>query len=192
MTRRDQLRAQARAQRRGMTQQEWQTSSAAITERILSWSAYREANILLLYYPIGREILLQPVLEDALSSGKTLFLPRTNPDFTLSFFEVEDLSALQDGPMGTKEPAGGTIYDKEQGGLCLVPGLCFDFRGGRLGYGKGCYDRFLKNFKGTIAAPSYDWALLSDIDAQKNDIPVHFFITETKVHLTGAGGIIIM
>ena len=45
---------------------------------------------------------------------------------------------------GIEEPSGAERADPKEIDLVIVPLLCFDERGYRVGYGKGYYDRFLR------------------------------------------------
>lgn len=51
---------------------------------------------------------------------------------------------LVENAWGIREPSGGEKADPKEIDLALVPLLCFDERGYRVGYGKGYYDRFLR------------------------------------------------
>lgn len=67
---------------------------------------------------------------------------RTN---TLDNFYFEGLHQLITTAWGIQEPKQGTQTETEKIDLVLVPLLAFDKAGHRLGYGKGFYDRFLKD-----------------------------------------------
>lgn len=68
--------------------------------------------------------------------------------------------------------------------LVIIPGIAFDVRGNRIGFGKGYYDRYLSGYESGqrpyIAALIYDFQLLDNIPADENDIPVDFIITEKR------------
>lgn len=62
--------------------------------------------------------------------------------------ELENLAyaadtELVENPWGVPEPQGGVLTDPEAIDIVIVPLVCFDLRGYRVGYGKGFYDRFL-------------------------------------------------
>lgn len=62
--------------------------------------------------------------------------------------EIESLtfgpgSELEENRWGIREPEGSTIVDPAEIDAVIVPVLCYDRSGNRIGYGKGFYDRFL-------------------------------------------------
>ncbi len=96
------------------------------------------------YAAVSGEPDLGPVLEAVLRMGKVLALPRCEPDGSITARRVSDLSRLIPGVFGIREPdESAEQLLPEQVDLILVPGMAFDRAGGRLGRGKGCYDRFL-------------------------------------------------
>ncbi len=65
-----------------------------------------------------------------------------------------------------------------------MPGLAFDRRGGRLGYGKGYYDRLLHHVRSdaTKAAVCFECQLLADIPLLDHDIRMDLVVTEQAVY----------
>jgi 5-formyltetrahydrofolate cyclo-ligase len=107
------------------------------------------ASALAAFLPLPGEPDLRPFLEQMLRAGKPLFLPRIDGD-NLVFHRVRSLeNGMRLHAYGMPEPAPhlpraepAVLAAKV---LFLVPGLAFDRRGGRLGRGKGYYDRFLQS-----------------------------------------------
>ena len=65
--------------------------------------------------------------------------------------------------------------------LCIVPAIAFDENGNRLGYGKGFYDRFLSNFKGTSVGLTCSDLLVKQLPTDPHDTPVKIVITESEI-----------
>ena len=67
--------------------------------------------------------------------------------------------------------------------LVIVPGVAFDIRGNRLGYGGGFYDRFLPNTRKntTLVALAYELQVSSDVYRAEHDVPIHILITEERL-----------
>lgn len=56
---------------------------------------------------------------------------------------LERNSQIEENTWGVPEPVGSTIVDPKEIDVVIVPLLCADQLGYRVGYGKGYYDRFL-------------------------------------------------
>ena len=65
--------------------------------------------------------------------------------------------------------------------LCIVPAIAFDENGDRLGYGKGFYDRFLKDFKGASVGIVHSELLVKQLPTDPHDTPVKIVITESEI-----------
>ncbi|MBO5495696.1 MAG: 5-formyltetrahydrofolate cyclo-ligase, partial [Eubacterium sp.] len=65
-----------------------------------------------------------------------------------------------------------------EGSLCVVPAVCYDNKGFRLGYGRGYYDRFLKNYISKSVGLCYNELLVDDLPVEEYDIPVGSVITD--------------
>ncbi len=113
----------------------------------------RTAPLLLAYFPSREEIDDRPLIREALNAGRKVALPRhIDGDVSLEYRLVESLDGLLPGACGADEPDPRTCpvvgEDQMADAVCLVPGLVFDARGYRIGYGAGYYDNFLKTFHG--------------------------------------------
>lgn len=70
----------------------------------------------------------------------------------------------------------------EQLDMVLVPGIAFDRRGNRLGFGKGYYDRFLKTTRATRVGIAYSFQVSSEeLECESWDEPVEWIITDRYV-----------
>lgn len=73
-------------------------------------------------------------------------------------------------------------------GLCIVPGLCFDAEGYRLGYGKGYYDRFLSAFRGVTVGICYTACTQWRLPHGRYDRQIQLLITEKYIRRTYTRG----
>jgi 5-formyltetrahydrofolate cyclo-ligase len=139
-----------------------------------------------LYYPLKGEVDIIPVIKQAWSDKKTVLLPRcrANEDGVMDFYVVNSEDDLEPGAFGVMEPKEHCfMHPKEEcrnSSLCVMPGLTFDKRGYRLGYGKGYYDRYLQGFNGVKMGVVY-----SDFIYEK--IPHGFFDVKADVIVTEKG-----
>ena len=81
------------------------------------------------------------------------------------------------------EPTHDETIETEKIDLVLIPLLCFDRKGFRIGYGKGFYDRFLKNCRADCLKIGLGYfAVVEEIsDAQEFDVKLDFCVTPEKV-----------
>jgi 5-formyltetrahydrofolate cyclo-ligase len=67
--------------------------------------------------------------------------------------------------------------------VIVVPGVVFDKKCNRLGFGKGFYDRFLKSVNTRLKIGlSYDLQIVDELPSEVHDIPMDFVLTETKIY----------
>ncbi len=80
-----------------------------------------------------------------------------------------------------KEPFGMCRKTtKKEIDAVVVPGIAFDKRGYRVGYGKGFYDKFLKEFKGIKIGVAFDCCITEKIDNEKHDVAVDYVVSEKR------------
>ena len=116
-------------------------ASKQIQKNLKRIEAYRTAQTIASYYSIGSEVKTQDIMQEIISDGKTLALPKVNGN-ALVFYNVKKFEDLEEGEFGIMEPKQNCpVVDKFD--IILVPAVAMTRTGQRLGYGKGFYDRFL-------------------------------------------------
>ena len=79
-------------------------------------------------------------------------VPRVdNSTGELEHFYYDSDTVMVKNAWGIEEPSGAERVDPKEVDLVIVPLLCFDERGYRVGYGKGYYDRFLRECRADCA-----------------------------------------
>lgn len=184
------LRAQYLATRRSISPQVHEKISHAVCDRFLALASYRYSEHILLYAPLSGELDIMPIAREALLAGKSVWFPRCDTARrSMTFHRVTDLeSQLHIGAYGIREPdASLPVYHTDFcSSVCIVPAILFDRKGYRLGYGKGYYDRFLPEFRGTsIGAAASDF-ILDSLPHGRFDRTVDILLTEKGVNLLHA------
>ena len=142
------IRAMIRAQKRTMSPEQIGRASAHLTRLFLRSPQYRNAKSIYGYLPFNQEVDTTPILMQALRDGKKVALPKIYGT-EMRFVWVTDLTAVQKAGLGCPEPIADAPIADDPDALVLLPGLAFDLRGGRMGYGGGFYDAFLSAFDGS-------------------------------------------
>ena len=172
------LRSRMRALRMARTPLEQERDARAAAARILALPAYRDARTVMAYVAVRGELSLAAVLEDVLSSGRTLALPLCVGPGVMQARAVSALSQLRPGRYGIPGPgANCPRIDPADIDLMLVPGVAFDARGGRVGQGGGYYDRFLPGMRALLVGVCPDCALLCDVPVRGHDVRMNAVIT---------------
>lgn len=124
------------------------------------------------YIPMAGEIDITELLNRLLAKGKTIICPKSLPKKEMQNLVLSSLDQLEDGRFGTKHPASGIEYSGEID-LYIVPGLAFDKRGYRVGYGSGYYDKyFSSNSKGYKVGICYKSQLVDNVPEESHDVPL--------------------
>lgn len=148
----------------------------------MATEVFRDARALGLYSPIKNEVLTEEILCVALKTHKRVAFPQVHERF-LKFFEVQSTEDLQQGRFGIAEPVTETACPLTELDLLIVPGVAFDVQGGRLGYGKGFFDRTLQRSKKTpiLVGLCYEIQLVTFLPKEYHDVRMDAVATERRL-----------
>lgn len=183
------LRGQMRGFLRTTTAGQWAVASVAVAARIRLLDAWRQARWVGAYVPMAREINVLPLVEEALERGVRIAIPGWDPaSGAYRFREVRDLARdLVDGPHGAREPSGGCpVVDAGRLDFVLVPGIAFDRTGGRLGRGKGFYDRLLSGCAGLTCGVGMDDQGVPLVPMEAHDVRLGLVVLPGACHGPGS------
>lgn len=176
----DQLRQESKQIRAALRDDACQNASAMICRHIQNWGFFQEAEIILTYMPMRREVDLTPLLTQF--PEKEWVIPRIRKGGEM-IFQVYNPAQLVLHPYGMLEPAlQCPVITPDEIQLALVPGLAFDLNGWRLGYGGGFYDRFLCSYHGSYAGITYQTLLKENVPHNAHDIAMQFVVTEAGIY----------
>jgi len=158
-------------------------ASAQIRTRLKEQPFWQNAASILLFAPMPDEVDVWPLLEETLTGGKSAALPRFDPvgnDY-LACRVQNPQTEIGPGQFGIREPKGGCPEIRlERLGLILVPGVAFDLRGGRLGRGRGFYDRLLPEIHGIKCGVAFDEQIVDTVPSGRLDVRMDFVLTPTR------------
>lgn len=179
MMTKNELRKINKEKRAAMNEAEVKEKSLAIAKTFLGSEIYKRAKTIMVYMPLGNEVDTRTIITSAFSDGKCIVVPVTDAvTGEVTPCEIEKDEALQKGAFGILEPFSKRIADPRLIDVVLVPGIAFDKKGGRIGFGKGCYDRFLKKTEALKIGLCYDFQLCEKTEEESHDIKMDFVITE--------------
>lgn len=155
-----------------------QKSSAAAKVFILS-EIYKDAKCIMLYSPLGNETDTSEIIESAFCDGKKIVLPVTDQNSgQLTPVIVTKNTTFKKGAFSVSEPIGAEKAKTSEIDVVVVPGIAFDKKGNRIGFGKGCYDKLLYCMSAIKVGFCYDFQVLDEIPSDGHDIKMDYLITE--------------
>jgi 5-formyltetrahydrofolate cyclo-ligase len=182
------LRRAILARRDGLPASDRAARAAAIFARVAALPGLRAARVVLAYAAFGSEPDTGPFLRAVLAAGKALVLPRVNrATRMLELYRVEDPALqLEPGTWGIREPRPALCAPVAPAAVdfVLVPGVAFDVRGGRIGYGGGYYDRLLGRLAPgpLLVAAAFDVQVVPEVPMTAGDRRMDRVVTESRTY----------
>ncbi|MFW6272605.1 MAG: 5-formyltetrahydrofolate cyclo-ligase [bacterium] len=157
-------------------------NSKKIIDIILGLDLFKKSKYVLSYMPFRNEVDVS-LLMNKVSADKKIVLPKIiDDDIILKEFD-NDLRNLKKNKYGILEPENGTEINPKRIEIAIIPGIVFDKKANRIGFGKGYYDRVLKAMDCLKLGVCYDFQLVDDFSdvVLEHDIKMDMVITEKEV-----------
>lgn len=162
----------------GLSRGERDEFSRRIVDRVEGLDEFRLAQTVAAYWPLPGEVDIRDALRRwcltktvllPVVKGDGLLLKRYDPDATMTA-----------GSFGILEPQGEAHTDYGLIDVLIVPGVGFDRHCGRLGRGKGYYDRLLAGVSGTKIGVCFGCRVTEDLPLDSHDVNMDIVVTETE------------
>lgn len=178
-----QLRKAMLQKRKELSESETAVKNSAITEKLLSLAKVQSAELILPFVSAKGEVSTREFIARCFDAGKTVAVPRCIDGSNMEFCVIHTFDDLEKGMYGIDEPKEYCEVIKAENAensVLIVPALCFDTKGYRLGYGKGYYDRFISRYSGFTVGVCYSEFITDDIPIDEYDRCVDIVITEKQ------------
>ena len=176
------LRRKVLARRDAVAPEERSELSRRIADRILAMSEVARARTVMAFWSFGSEVETAPLIGRLVEAGTGVVLPRIEGGDVLpvSYAPGDPVASTDFGAM---EPSAGRAVEPERVDAVIVPGVAFDRRGGRVGYGGGYYDRFLAMTRPGVPAIAIAFGLqvVERVPEGRMDRRLDAIVTEDEV-----------
>ncbi len=173
------IRTDLLARRKHLAAETCLSHSLQIQQCLLQTVEFQSAAAIALYNSVLNEVFTEQLFRAAYAAGKLISYPRVR-GAGLEFVRVAEVTDLAPGSFGVLEPTGDQLLSSADLDLVVVPGVGFDRQGGRLGFGKGFYDRGLHGSQrpGCLVGLCFELQLLERLPAESHDVHMDIIITE--------------
>jgi len=165
---------------------EIEEKSGDITDQVLFLHEYVRARGIACYINKDSEVDTRPLIRRALDQGKRVLVPVVKKgDIELFFSEIKGLGTeLAPGTFNILEPKPEFLHSQSLDlvDVLFVPGIVWDKEGYRLGWGRGYFDRVLKNLPPHVRSVglSFNMQLVNRVPRDQFDLPVDMVVTESR------------
>ena len=175
------LRRHLLAQRAMLTPAEIVQHSTVIAAYVCTLPAFRVSHTVMVYMALPQEVQTMPIITQAHQLQKRVAVPVIHGRDLQAVALSEPPMQLRRGRFDILEPCGTPcVIHPQEIGCIIVPGIAFDTRGGRLGFGKGYYDRFLRQLPATTyrCGLAFGIQIVPCVPQTPHDICMHGIVTE--------------
>jgi 5-formyltetrahydrofolate cyclo-ligase len=183
------LRGTMRERLRSVRSEDWAAAAAAVDAWIGSLPEWKAAEWVGAYAAMPGELDVDRLVARVMKEGRRLAMPGWDADRGgYGFREVVDpVRDLVVGRFGIQEPAKGCAWvDVGRLDFVLVPGIAFDVLGGRLGRGKGFYDRLLAGTVGVTCGVGADVQCVASVPMEPHDVRMNLVTVPRGCYRSGA------
>lgn len=165
-----------------MDPEQFKVSSLHIKENLFKEPSFMEGKTIAITISNKQEVDTKEIIESLWNHKKKVVVPKCNSaDRSMNFYEINNFNQLENVYMDLLEPKPGCTHlvSPDHIDCIIVPGIVFDKKGYRIGYGGGYYDRYLTQFKGMLISLAFNIQIRNSVPVEEFDIPVDLILTET-------------
>ena len=144
--------------------------------KALEETGLKDAETFFVYASFSSEAPTDKLIDELISKGKRVYCPRLEKGEMYAVFCGEDFTVT---PLGIREPVGQP-YDGVID-VAIIPLLAADKQGNRLGYGKGYYDRYLKNNGCKRVGYCFDFQIVEKVPVGEQDEKMDMLVTDERI-----------
>ena len=170
------LRKEILEKRNGLSFDITEQKSNQIIDKLRQDTDFIVAKTIMFYVSKGKEVHTHNLIKEVMKDKKIL-VPKVT-DKGLLCCELPDFDKMDFSCFGVLEPTDDMTCDVSEIDLIIVPGVAFDKRGHRIGYGMGYYDKLLKNAKCPKIGLAYNFQLVERIPNDEWDVSVDRVISD--------------
>lgn len=160
---------------------EHQQKSDKIHKKLLVEESIKKAQVIGITLSSFPEVDTWGLIEELWKRGKRVVVPKCEPlTRGMTFYEIESFGQLEVVYMKLNEPIPNVTKKIEALliGVLIVPGIVFNKKGYRIGFGGGYYDRFLSGYDGITIALAFNNQIVEEVPVERYDLPVDYILTE--------------
>lgn len=176
----NQIRKEILAIRASLPEKDVKAKSKVIFQKVIKSDAYQNADLVLAYIDAKGEVKTKALIEHAWSQKKKVAVPKVH-GVIMEFYIIESYDDLESGCFGLQEPKESCqrITELPDNTLVIMPGVAFDNKGNRIGYGKGYYDKYFSKYPDVYKiAVAYAFQIVPDAYADIHDVKAELILTE--------------
>ncbi|HEU4411413.1 MAG TPA: 5-formyltetrahydrofolate cyclo-ligase [Polyangiaceae bacterium] len=180
--RKERLRREAFARRDALDEGFRRRASERIATRALAFAGLEGVTPVGAYWPMRSEVDPRPLMEALVARGQDVALSRiVHPHLSFRLWKPGD--ELEKGTFGVRQPSPEAALVHPR--ALLVPLAAFDRRGGRIGYGKGHFDRAIKTLEAQhpvlVVGLAYSSQEIDEVPIEPHDRSLDAIVTETEL-----------
>ncbi|MFQ6115240.1 MAG: 5-formyltetrahydrofolate cyclo-ligase, partial [bacterium] len=178
------IRKRLEKQRRELSRAWVDSKSSVIIEHLKKLPEFQSSRTIHCYVAWRNEVNTHGLIKELLDRGRTVAVPAVDlPNHTLFHSRIVDFRDLKPGAFGILEPPRELILPIQLSeiDLIIVPGVAFDLRGYRIGFGGGYYDDFLSKVRAAKIGLTFQFQIVEKIPTRSQDERVDILISEEGV-----------
>lgn len=146
------IRALVRGRKKELTESLRANKSQRVAARVTQYLSELPPSKVALFLSMPDEVDTSYLIAMLHAQGKhTILVPRVEDEVTIRFYKLKEVDNYEVSNFGILEPTDD-VSQAEVPEVMIVPGVAFDIQGGRVGRGRGYYDRYFELHKATIKA----------------------------------------
>jgi 5-formyltetrahydrofolate cyclo-ligase len=184
MTLKKEIRARIQEQLHKLPLEKYEELSKKLCEKVLNEPSIIEGNTIAVTISNYPEVNTRFFIETLWQQGKKVVVPKCHPATReMTFYAITSFEQLEVAYAQIQEPIVQVceVVQKEEIDVCIVPGIVFDQRGYRIGFGGGYYDRFLKDFEQPTLSLAFDIQFVKEVPVNKYDQKIKQLVLQNTV-----------